>query len=60
LSDALKRSLAQSERIGSSAVVVDATDDSASAFYGEFGLIPFPDQLRRLFLPMQTVAKLPR
>lgn len=60
LADAVTRSLAESRRVASWAVVVDAKDDAASAFYRAFGFIPFPDQPRRLFLPMETVAKLPR
>ena len=59
LVDALKRSLAESERVGSWAVVVDAKDDTGSSFYRKFGFIPFPDKPLRLFLPMQTIAKLP-
>jgi GNAT superfamily N-acetyltransferase len=56
LVDALRRSLEQSDEIGSIAVIVDAIDDRARAFYEHFEFIGFPDQPRRLFLPMETIA----
>jgi len=58
LVDALKRSLAMSKQIASAAVVVDAKDDKAHAFYEEFGFISFPETVKRLFLPMQTIEEL--
>jgi GNAT superfamily N-acetyltransferase len=58
LADALQRSLAQSDEIGSMAVIVDAIDDRARSFYEHFQFIPFPDQPRRLFLPMESIAGL--
>ena len=58
LVDALQRSLAQSDEIGSIAVIVDASDDRAGAFYEHFEFIAFPDQPRRLFLPMASIAGL--
>jgi GNAT superfamily N-acetyltransferase len=58
LVDALRRSLEQSEAIGSIAVIVDAIDDRARAFYQHFEFIALPDQPRRLFLPMATIADL--
>lgn len=58
LVDALRRSLAQSDAIGSIAVIVDAIDDQARAFYEHFEFIAFPDDPRRLFLPMATIAGL--
>lgn len=59
LIDALKRSLAESAQIGSCAVVVEAIDDRAIAFYQRFGCVSFPDQPRRLFMSMQTISQLP-
>lgn len=56
LADALHRAL-RSE-IASFAVVVDAKDDAAARFYAREGFLPFPDQPRRLFLPMARVAEL--
>jgi len=58
LADALQRSLAQSGEIGSMAVIVDAIDDRARSFYEHFQFIAFPDQPRRLFLPMESIAGL--
>ena len=58
LIDALKVALATSEKIASAAVVVDAKDDHATNFYSGFGFMPFPDSVKRLFLPMQTVETL--
>lgn len=58
LMDALHRSLQQSEHIASSAVVVEAIDEEARAFYLHFDFLPFPDYRNRLFLPMRTIASL--
>jgi predicted GNAT family N-acyltransferase len=58
LVDALKRSLAVSQQIAYAAVIVDAKDDAARAFYSGVGFMPFPDTARRLFLAMRTVEAL--
>jgi len=58
LIDALKVALATSEKIASVAVLVDSKDDNATRFYSGFGFMPFPESVRRLFLPMQTVERL--
>jgi GNAT superfamily N-acetyltransferase len=58
LLDALARSLEASRRVASVAVVVDAIDDGAHAFYRHFEFIPFPEQRRRLFLPMRAIEVL--
>jgi len=64
LIDALQRSLDQSEQIAAAAVVVDAIDESALAFYEKFGfrllLDPDNEHERRLFLPMKTIEQLLR
>lgn len=57
LMDALNRSLAHSAQIAAMAVVVDAKDDAAEAFYRRFDFQPLQTTPRRLYLPMQTVAK---
>ncbi len=44
--------------LASAAVVVDAKDDSATAFYARYDFMPFPDQPRRLFIAMKTVEQL--
>lgn len=56
LMDALQRCLLS--EIASVAVVVEAKDAQAEAFYQHHEFIPFPDQLLRLYLPMATIAKL--
>lgn len=58
LLDALARSLQQSARIASAAVVVDAKDEVARRFYQRYGFMSLSDDPRRLFLPMKTVARL--
>ena len=40
------------------AVVVDAKDDNAASFYRRYGFVGFPDQPRRLFLPMAVIETL--
>lgn len=40
------------------AVIVDAKDEQASAFYRHFGFIPFVSRPSSLFLPVATAAKL--
>lgn len=58
LLDALHRSLAQSDVIGSVAVVVEAKDEDAIRFYKNYEFMPFADCPDRLFLPMKTIKKL--
>ena len=52
LADALARAL-RSE-IAAHALVVDAKDESAVAFYQHHGFISLPDQALKLFLPLGT------
>jgi len=40
------------------AVVVDTKDEAAAAFYRHFDFAPLQSKLRRLYLPMKTVAGL--
>ena len=57
LSDALRRIAAASQTIGMAAVLVQAKDDKAKAFYlacAEF--IEFPAESRSLFLPIETLV----
>jgi hypothetical protein len=58
LMDALHRSFLHSQEIASWAVVVDVKDEKAGNFYREFGFIDIPKVPQRLFLPMQTIAKM--
>jgi len=39
-------------------VIVDAKDANAVAFYKKYGFIEIPSTANRLFLPMETIAKL--
>lgn len=54
--DALMR--AHRSGLGIYAMLVDAKDDAAAAFYRYHGFIPFAGNPRQLFLPMATVANL--
>jgi predicted GNAT family N-acyltransferase len=58
LLDALHRSWQAASTIAAMAVVVDAKDAAAEAFYRHFSFEPLQLQPRRLFLPMKTVAGL--
>jgi predicted GNAT family N-acyltransferase len=58
LLDALFRSFQQSQQVASTAVIVDAKDDAARRFYLHFDFVPLPETQNRLFLSMQTIAKL--
>jgi ribosomal protein S18 acetylase RimI-like enzyme len=58
LMDALHRCLINSRQVASWAVIVDAKDDAAIAFYRKYGFIEVPKMPNRLFLPMATVAKM--
>jgi len=58
LIDALHRSLEAASEIGAMAVVVDAKDAAAEAFYEHFDFMRLQQQPSRLFLPMKTVAAL--
>jgi ribosomal protein S18 acetylase RimI-like enzyme len=56
LSDAVRRILAASRSLAVFAIVVDAKDAAASAFYEGFGFRPFPLRPHRLFLLTATAA----
>jgi GNAT superfamily N-acetyltransferase len=58
LMDALHRSLTHAAEIAAMAVVVDAKDDAAAAFYRHFDFKPLQANARRLYLPMKTVEGL--
>ena len=58
LADAMKRILKASEAIAFYALVVDALDSKAKAYYQQFGFIPFPNQPLKLFLPLEHFSKL--
>jgi GNAT superfamily N-acetyltransferase len=54
LADAVRRSLGAACSVAVLAIVVDAKDDTAAAFYRRFGFQPFPLQPSRLFLLTST------
>jgi predicted GNAT family N-acyltransferase len=58
LMGALKKALEHSRNIASVAIVVDAIDENAGAFYSRYGFIEIPNHRNRLFLPMKTVARI--
>ncbi len=58
LMGAMKRALEHSRNIASVAVVVDAIDENARAFYRRYGFLDIPNHPNRLFIPMKTVAHL--
>jgi ribosomal protein S18 acetylase RimI-like enzyme len=58
LMNALYRALEATEKVASVAVVVDAKNAAAEAFYRRYGFVGFADQPHRLFLPMAVIAKL--
>lgn len=55
LADALKRGA--TSQIAAFALVVDAKDDPAAAFYRHHGFIPLPTNGLTLFLPLATISK---
>ena len=58
LMGAMKRALQHSRNIASVAIVVDAIDERARAFYRRYGFIEIPNHPNRLFISMKTVAQL--
>lgn len=45
------------KNVGSFALIVDAVDNDAHAYWQYCGFIPFPNTPNRLFLPMKTIKK---
>ena len=58
LLDALYRGLQAAAAIAAMAVVVDAKDAAATAFYERYGIMQLSTSQGRMFLPMKTVAAL--
>jgi ribosomal protein S18 acetylase RimI-like enzyme len=58
LIDALTRAQHKAAEIASLAVVADAKDEAALAFYQKFGFAQLGSDPKRVFLPMGTIAKL--
>jgi predicted GNAT family N-acyltransferase len=58
LVNAMKRSLLASQEVAMYALVVDAKNEQAKAFYQTYGFIAFEDHPMRLFLPLDTIVDL--
>ncbi len=58
LLDALRRVIRASASLAIHAVVVDAKNNGAAAFYARYGFQAFNSEQRRLFLPLETFGKL--
>ena len=58
LLDAMAKVLEQSVAIATYALIVDAKDAQAAAFYARYDFIAFPGNPLRLFLPVSTIAQL--
>ncbi|HEX2136689.1 MAG TPA: GNAT family N-acetyltransferase [Microvirga sp.] len=56
LADAVRRILGAGRSVAVFAIVVEAKDDRAVAFYRGFGFAPFPSRPNRLFLLTSTAA----
>lgn len=56
LADAVRRILGAGRAIAVFAIIVDAKDDRAAAFYRGYGFRAFPTRPRPLFLPTATAA----
>lgn len=57
LADAGGRVLDASERLAVFALIVDAKNERAAAFYERYGFKRFPDAPGRLFVPLETLAQ---
>lgn len=58
LMDALERVLMASQVVAMYALIVDATNNAAKEFYEKYGFVAFPRSPLKLFIPLETVAKL--
>nr|WP_198521533.1 hypothetical protein [Rhizobium sullae] len=56
--DAICRVVRASATLMVCAVIVDAKNDRAAAFYERYGFRAFATEQRRLFLPLETSEKL--
>jgi len=52
LADAVRRVLGAARSLAVFAIVVDAKNEAATAFYRNFGFSPFPNRPLRLFIPV--------
>jgi ribosomal protein S18 acetylase RimI-like enzyme len=57
LADAVKRVIRASETLAVHAIIVDAKNDRAKAFYERYGFVAFTDTPNRPYLPIDTTLK---
>jgi GNAT superfamily N-acetyltransferase len=57
IASAVRRIVSAAEQVAAYAILVDAKDEPAAAFYRRFGFLPDPAEPLRLFLPLTTAAK---
>jgi GNAT superfamily N-acetyltransferase len=57
LADAVRRVIGAARSLAVFAIVVEATDEKAAAFYRDFGFMAFPNRPLRLFMPASEVAE---
>ena len=57
LADAVRKVIDASRSLAVFAIVVEATDETAAAFYRDFGFAPFPSRPLRLFMPVSDAAE---
>jgi hypothetical protein len=57
LADAVRRVIGAARSLAVFAIVVDAMDERAAAFYRNFGFAPFPSRPLRLFMPASEAAE---
>lgn len=51
LADAVRRIVSAADTLAVYAIIVEAKDEQAAAFYSSFGFAPFPNRPLRLFMP---------
>ena len=57
LADAVRRILGAARTLAVFAIVVDALDERAAAFYRDFGFLPFPSRPLRLFISVSDALE---
>jgi GNAT superfamily N-acetyltransferase len=57
LADAVRRVIGAARSLAVFAIVVEATEEKAAAFYRDFGFMPFPNRPLRLFMPASEAAE---
>jgi len=57
MDDALKRCRSLAQRIGTACVSAVTADERSKVYYQKFGFVPFHDDAKRLFLPLNRVGR---